>query len=91
MENNAMHFLIISLIITLVIEVIMRKKYKIGFFAYSTVNHAHKWIERILFILFLIAVSIGAVMYSTHGSFLALYIYLTILVFIRSYMEYKKV
>lgn len=84
-------FILVGLIVTLIIDIIIRIKHNIAVFGmYRPVNSAHKWFEYILTILFFISVLIAAFALTYKAIYVLFFGYLTILDSVRALMEYKK-
>lgn|SRR5690554_6753879 len=77
--------------ITFITDLIIRNKLNIDFDLqlYRPVNNAHKWLENILILLFIIGVIIVALILTYKEIYIFFFGFLAILMSIRTYMEYK--
>ncbi|MYL42164.1 DUF4181 domain-containing protein [Virgibacillus salexigens] len=92
MSNYLLGFILVGLVGTLSLDILIRKKHNIvfGIRLYKPVNNTHKWIENTLLIVFIFSVLIAALSLSYIAIYVLLFCFLTILMSIRTVMEYKK-
>ncbi|GGJ44818.1 DUF4181 domain-containing protein [Virgibacillus salexigens] len=92
MSNYLLGFILVGLVGTLSLDILIRKKHNIvfGIRLYKPVNNTHKWIENTLLIVFIFSVLIAALSLSYIEIYVLLFCFLTILMSIRTVMEYKK-
>lgn len=84
-------FILVVLVITLFLDLLIRKKYDITteFSLYRPVNNTQKQLERIWLILFIIALFIDIFVFSYTITYTLLFAFLTILIGLRALMEFK--
>lgn len=90
LDKHVYLYLIFGLLIILLVEILLRRKYNTGFHRYRPVDHIHKWIERILVVLFIIGAFFVVYFHALYGGFLVVFAFSAILGFLRAYMEYHK-